>query len=168
MQRLKIMILGSALGVHLPNEVLKRLNLGRGDTIYLTEAAGGYRLTPFDPGMDKPPRHPTGPSQNQSKPAAQAAIHSPPQPRPSAPAPSPAQAAQPQPQPRPAPQAAVQPPAPKPSPPVAAPQVAVQPTAPPKAPTATPAQTGAGSSSQSQNSSGQSQPPIPPRANFIA
>lgn len=86
MHQLRIMMLGSALGVHLPKDVLKRLNLGRGDTLYLTEVAGGYRITPFDPSTDRPPRHPTGP-QLQPKPAPQPAAQAQPQSRPATSAP---------------------------------------------------------------------------------
>ena len=48
MVKLKITTVGSSAGVVLPKEVLARLRIEKGDTLFLTEAADGYRLTPFD------------------------------------------------------------------------------------------------------------------------
>jgi len=39
--------------VVLPKEVLARLRIEKGDTLFLTEAADGYRLTPFDPDFER-------------------------------------------------------------------------------------------------------------------
>jgi putative addiction module antidote len=47
--KLKITAIGNSLGATFPKETLARLNVGRGDTLYLTEAPDGYRLTPYDP-----------------------------------------------------------------------------------------------------------------------
>ena len=33
----------------LPKEAAGRLKVAKGDVVYLTEAADGYRLTPYDP-----------------------------------------------------------------------------------------------------------------------
>ena len=50
MQTLKITTVGASSGVILTKEVMARLKVKRGDTLYLTETAdGGYRLTPYDP-----------------------------------------------------------------------------------------------------------------------
>ena len=47
--KLKIIQIGISLGGTLPNEVLSALKLDRGDTLILTEAPDGVRLTPYDP-----------------------------------------------------------------------------------------------------------------------
>jgi putative addiction module antidote len=51
MHALKIRQNGNSDSITLPKEVLERLKVGRGDTIYLTEAPDGYRLTPYKPGF---------------------------------------------------------------------------------------------------------------------
>ena len=49
MSGLKPTQIGNSLGVILPKEVLVRMNVGEGDTIYLTQAAdGGFNLSPHD------------------------------------------------------------------------------------------------------------------------
>jgi len=50
MSVLKLTQIGNSLGVILPKEVLARLKLGKGDAVYLTDAANdGITLTPYDP-----------------------------------------------------------------------------------------------------------------------
>ena len=49
MSALKLTQIGNSVGVILPKEVLVRLKLGKGDTVYLTENPGGVTLTPNDP-----------------------------------------------------------------------------------------------------------------------
>jgi putative addiction module antidote len=44
----KVIPVGNSSGVILPKETLARLNLQRGDTLYITEGPQGIRLTPFD------------------------------------------------------------------------------------------------------------------------
>jgi putative addiction module antidote len=46
---LKIIQIGNSLGVTLPKEVLSALKMEKGDTLVLTEAPDGFRLTPYDP-----------------------------------------------------------------------------------------------------------------------
>ena len=47
---LKLRKVGTSTGTVLPKEMLSRLKLGPGDTVYVTEAPdGGYRLTPYNP-----------------------------------------------------------------------------------------------------------------------
>jgi putative addiction module antidote len=46
---LKLTSIGNSVGVVLPKELLARLKLGKGDTVYVTEAPDGYRITPYDP-----------------------------------------------------------------------------------------------------------------------
>ncbi|MFP1132266.1 AbrB/MazE/SpoVT family DNA-binding domain-containing protein [Asticcacaulis sp. W401b] len=50
MNALKLTTIGTSTGVVIPKEVLTRLNVAKGDTLYLTETPdGGYRLTAYDP-----------------------------------------------------------------------------------------------------------------------
>jgi len=44
---LKLTQIGNSVGVILPKEVLARLKLEKGDTLYLTDAADGVMLTPY-------------------------------------------------------------------------------------------------------------------------
>lgn len=53
MLKLKVTGIGTSSGVVLPKEALARLNVGKGDSLYLTEAPDGYRLTPYDPEFEK-------------------------------------------------------------------------------------------------------------------
>lgn len=46
---LKITKIGNSAGIVLPKDVLARLRVGPGDTLYLTEAPDGVRLTATDP-----------------------------------------------------------------------------------------------------------------------
>jgi putative addiction module antidote len=46
---LKLSRIGNSVGVVLPKEVLARLKVEQGDTLYLTESPDGFRLTPHDP-----------------------------------------------------------------------------------------------------------------------
>jgi putative addiction module antidote len=47
MSALKLTQIGNSVGVILPKEVLARLKLEKGDTVFLTEAANGVTLTPY-------------------------------------------------------------------------------------------------------------------------
>lgn len=49
----KIMKVGNSLGVILPKDVLARLNVSVGDSLFLIEGPGGYRLTPYDPEFEE-------------------------------------------------------------------------------------------------------------------
>lgn len=49
MSALKLTQIGNSVGVILPKEVLARLKVEKGDTLFLTEAANGVTLTPYDP-----------------------------------------------------------------------------------------------------------------------
>ena len=50
MTKLKLTAVGTSTGLIVPKEMLARLNVAKGDTLYATETPdGGYRLTPFDP-----------------------------------------------------------------------------------------------------------------------
>ena len=52
MSALKLTQIGNSVGVILPKEVLARMKVERGDTVFLTEAANGITLTPYDPEME--------------------------------------------------------------------------------------------------------------------
>jgi putative addiction module antidote len=47
MTALKLTQIGNSVGVILPKEVLARLKLEKGDTVYVTDAANGVLLTPY-------------------------------------------------------------------------------------------------------------------------
>lgn len=54
MSALKLTQIGNSVGVVLPKEVLARLRLEKGDTVFVTETAnGGVTLTPYDPSLDE-------------------------------------------------------------------------------------------------------------------
>lgn len=44
----KVVAIGNSAGVILPKETLARLNVQKGDTLYITESAQGIRLIPYD------------------------------------------------------------------------------------------------------------------------
>ena len=47
--KLKIRKIGNSLGASIPKEILERMNVGEGDTLYLTQTPHGIQLTPYDP-----------------------------------------------------------------------------------------------------------------------
>ena len=48
MQSLKITTVGNSAGVVLPKDVLEKLRVSKGDTLYLVEEPNGFRLTPYN------------------------------------------------------------------------------------------------------------------------
>jgi putative addiction module antidote len=52
MVALKLTQIGNSVGVILPKEVLAKLKVEKGETVYLTESPDGYRLTPNDPSFE--------------------------------------------------------------------------------------------------------------------
>ena len=46
---LKITTVGNSVGVVLPREVLERLHVEKGDSLYIVETPNGIELTPYDP-----------------------------------------------------------------------------------------------------------------------
>jgi putative addiction module antidote len=48
---LKVTKIGNSAGVILPKELLARLRVGLGDSLYATEAPDGLRLTAANPGF---------------------------------------------------------------------------------------------------------------------
>lgn len=53
MAALKLTQIGNSVGVILPKEVLARLKLEKGDTVFLTDVAHGVTLTPYDPDLEE-------------------------------------------------------------------------------------------------------------------
>jgi putative addiction module antidote len=53
MTALKLTQIGNSVGLILPKEVLARLKLEKGDTLFVTDAANGVMLTPYDPELDE-------------------------------------------------------------------------------------------------------------------
>ena len=50
---LKTRSVGNSTGVTFPKEVLDRLKIKLGDTLFLTESPDGYRLTPYNPEFER-------------------------------------------------------------------------------------------------------------------
>lgn len=53
MLALKVRRVGNSLGIVIPREVLARLKVEEGETVYLTETPEGFRLTPYDAGFEQ-------------------------------------------------------------------------------------------------------------------
>ena len=53
MTALKLTQIGNSVGVILPKEILARLKLEKGDTVFVTDVAGGITLSPFDPTLEE-------------------------------------------------------------------------------------------------------------------
>ena len=51
--KLKITTIGNSAGVILPKELLARLRLDKGDTLYAMEIPDGIKLIPYDPAFEK-------------------------------------------------------------------------------------------------------------------
>jgi len=48
---LKLTQIGNSVGVILPREILARLKLEKGQSLFVTETPGGFVLTPYDPAL---------------------------------------------------------------------------------------------------------------------
>ena len=53
MRKLKIVTVGASVGVILNKEVMSKLRVKKGDSLYLTETLGGYRVTPYNPEFER-------------------------------------------------------------------------------------------------------------------
>ena len=51
MLALKLIQIGNSVGVILPKEMLARLKLEKGSSVFVTETPNGYVLTPYDPAL---------------------------------------------------------------------------------------------------------------------
>lgn len=52
MHALKLTQIGNSVGVILPKEVLAKLKVEKGDTLYVTETPDGVALSALDPGFE--------------------------------------------------------------------------------------------------------------------
>lgn len=57
MVKLKVTTVGSSAGVILPKDVMARLRVEKGDTLFLTESPDGYRITSYDPEFEEQMTH---------------------------------------------------------------------------------------------------------------
>jgi putative addiction module antidote len=53
MQGIKLTQIGNSVGLILPKEVLARLKLEKGDTVFLTDTPGGVTITPNNPSFEE-------------------------------------------------------------------------------------------------------------------
>lgn len=53
MTTLKLTAIGTSTGAVIPKEMLTRLKVGKGDTLYAIETAEGYLITPYDPAIEE-------------------------------------------------------------------------------------------------------------------
>jgi len=51
--KLKISTVGNSAGIVLPKEILGRMRVEKGDTLYAIETPNGIELTPYDPEFDE-------------------------------------------------------------------------------------------------------------------
>ena len=49
MSILKVTTVGDSIGIILPREILERLRVQKGDSLYAVETKQGIELTPYDP-----------------------------------------------------------------------------------------------------------------------
>jgi putative addiction module antidote len=53
MVTLKLTTVGTSTGAVIPKEMLARLKVSRGDTLFAIETPSGYLLTPYDPAVEE-------------------------------------------------------------------------------------------------------------------
>lgn len=53
MGTIKIRKVGNSLGTVFPKDLMARLRLGAGDTLFVTETADGVVLSPYDPDFER-------------------------------------------------------------------------------------------------------------------
>jgi putative addiction module antidote len=53
MHKLKLTTIGSSVGLILPKDTLAKMNVEKGDFIFLTDSPDGFRVTPYDPQFEK-------------------------------------------------------------------------------------------------------------------
>ncbi len=44
----KIIAVGNSAGIILPKEILARMNVEKGDTVYIAETPFGFQISPYD------------------------------------------------------------------------------------------------------------------------
>lgn len=50
---LKLTRIGTSIGAIVPKEMLARMKVEKGDTLYAIETAEGYLITPYDPAIEE-------------------------------------------------------------------------------------------------------------------
>ena len=45
----KVLAIGSSIGIVLTKEIVARLKIQKGDSLYISDTPGGISLTPYDP-----------------------------------------------------------------------------------------------------------------------
>ena len=53
MIKAKVTTVGNSAGLVLPKEVLARLGVEKGDSLFLVETEDGYRMSPYDPEFER-------------------------------------------------------------------------------------------------------------------
>ncbi|MGF1490676.1 MAG: AbrB/MazE/SpoVT family DNA-binding domain-containing protein [Prochloraceae cyanobacterium] len=53
MHKVKLRKVGNSLGTSFPKEVLSKLGVKEGETLFIVETAEGIFLTPYDPNFEK-------------------------------------------------------------------------------------------------------------------
>jgi putative addiction module antidote len=53
MYKIKIRKVGNSLGATIPKEILDKLRVGEGDTVFVTETPDGVKLSAYDPEFKK-------------------------------------------------------------------------------------------------------------------
>lgn len=48
---LKLTAIGTSTGVVIPKEMLQRLKVAKGDSLFVVETPSGYLITPYDPAI---------------------------------------------------------------------------------------------------------------------
>lgn len=51
--KLKLTAVGNSVGAAFSKELLAKLGVGKGDTLFLTENPDGFRVTPYDPEFER-------------------------------------------------------------------------------------------------------------------
>lgn len=53
MKKVKLSQIGNSTGIVLPKEALAKMNVSKGDSLYLVETPDGYNLTPYENDFDE-------------------------------------------------------------------------------------------------------------------
>jgi putative addiction module antidote len=51
--KLKLLAVGASVGILLPKEMLVRMKITKGDTLFAVEMPEGYLLAPYDPTVER-------------------------------------------------------------------------------------------------------------------
>ena len=53
MTALKLKAVGNSTGIILPKEILAKLHVEKGDSLFVVETSNGIKLTPYDPEFER-------------------------------------------------------------------------------------------------------------------